>query len=807
MFLNYLKVLFRNLIRRKSFSLINIAGLAVGIAASILIALWVFDELTYDQFHDNSDRIYRVQREGYYQGQFFDAPATGAQYGPTLKQDYPQIEEHVRFYRMTLSVNDNRNVAHQEKVFFSDEGLFDVFTFPLKHGNAETALKKPNSVVLTQHAAGVYFGDQNPMNKPLEIELDGEKRTFTVTGIFKEIPNNSHVHFDVVASFSTLEPLRREQFSNWLSNYLYTYVLVKEGTDVKKLETQFTDFQKRYLAEDYQRFLKGRDINDVITMKMKPLTDIHLNPTSQWEIEAQGSKTSVYIFTGVSILILLIAAFNFMNLSTAMAGRRSLEVGVRKTLGARKKQLVAQFLGESIIITLIAFIIALIIVEITLPHYNNFINKELHLGMLTEPALVMAVAIILILTGVLAGLYPAFYLSSYKPIKVLKGTVDKLPGKFNFRQVLVMAQFIFSIALIIGTITSYLQLSYLQNKPLGWDKENIITIPVENERVRNHFEAYRSELENHSAIERVSSSSNAPIGGGFSDTGFETELSEDVFLCKFINIDGNYLDTYGMELIAGRNLDEEREGDFMHRFIINETALKKLNITNPEDAIGKRYHMGHVETDVPGKIIGVVKDFHFMPLSHPIEPLSLFMREAGRYRISVRTEEGQHQEALNVIRKKWKEHFGGIQFNYEFASNAIDRQYAAESRLKTILIIFTILAIFIASLGLYGLAAFTAQQKTKEIGIRKVFGASVDSILTMMTRQFTRWVLLANIIAWPVAYILLDDWLSSFAYRIGIQWWVFIGAAVISVMVALITVSFQSYRAALTNPADSIRYE
>lgn len=804
---NYLITAYRNLIRNKGFSFINILGLAIGMVASILISLWAYDELSFDGFHEKSNKIFRVERDLFFNGERYLVPVTGAIYGGTIKSDFPEYEDMLRLYASELSVEDQSNTDHQERVFFGDDSFFNVFSFDLLRGDPSLALKEPFSVVLTQKGAERYFGKDDPINKQILIEWEGEKRSYLVTGIMQNIPQNSHFHFDVLASFNTLETFMPENLKSWLNNYLYTYVLLKDDITVEQAEDKLQVLVDKYILPAYSQFLRADDTESSMKLYLRSIEDIHLCEL-MWGIEPSGSESSVYIFSIVAILILIIACFNFMNLSTAMAGKRSLEVGVRKTMGAKKKQLVLQFLGESFFISILAFIIALVIIEFILPFYNTFANKSLSLLSLGNTQNLILLASIIVVTGIFAGLYPAFYLSSFKPIAVLKGRSRGSSGNFNFRQILVVLQFAISIMLIIGTMTAYLQMQYFQNKPLGFSKENMLVIPVESNNVREHYQVFRNDILQLPIVEKVGSSSKIPTNASYSDSGFETVLlAGETFLSKYYSIDYDYFDCYNISFVAGRNFSKEYSSDVdASKYIINESAMHKMGIKNPDQIIGKQFdYMGSENKN--GKIIGVVKDYHYQGLDKQIEPMVHFLDVDSPSFISVKYTEGNDKEIAVLLEQKWKAHFPGVVFSSNFMEERYDNLYVNETRMQTTLIAFTILALFVACLGLFGLATFIAQQKTREIGIRKAHGASTGSIVNLLNQVFVKWVLIATILACPIAYYFLDEWLANFYYRIDLPIWVFVVSGCIGFVIAIITVSYQSFKAARLNPVDALRYE
>ncbi len=810
---NFLKTAFRNLARHSAFSIINIAGLAIGLAAFIMIAMWVFDELSYDRFHEHADDIYRVERNIIHEGQTFFVPVTGAIYGPTIMHDYPEVINMTRIDQSSLSIEGPNKTRFNEVVHYVDTSFLQIFTFPLQSGDPETALKEPKSLVLSQKAAKRFFGNEDPMNKILRIEYDDGLVPYKVTGVLEKLPDNKHFDFDILASFSTLEgEYSEERMNTWLSNYLYTYIQMQPGTDKAAVENKLDQLVKDKIMPALTAYFKPDEDNESsVRLFLRPLTDIHLRSGLMWDIEVQGDIQTVYIFSVVALLILLIAAFNFMSLSTAQSGSRSLEVGIRKTVGSTRRLLIWQFIGESVITVIIAFVISLGLINIFLPYFNDITGKELTMSVFFEPDKFLILLLIILGTGFLSGIYPAFYMSAVKPIRVLKGRLQESGGKISFRQVMVVIQFSISIALIIGTITALRQMNFMQNKPMGYNKENLMVLPVESQDVAKHFESFRADLLKSPLIKNVAGSQKVPAEREYSDMGWETDTQSELFLSRFFAVGFGFIETYQLDMAAGRPFEREQSTDRNFKVIINRTAAKKAGFKSPEAAIGAKWHAdwlaSHIDSNAVGQIIGVVDDFHFQSLKNKIEPLTLFIGEQWTNRISIRYEEGKEQEAIGWVEKVWKDHFPDVQFNYRFINDYLRNFYKAEAKLQTILLIFTILAILIACLGLFGLAIFIARQKIKEIGVRKALGATEGSIVFMLSKTFTRWVILANLIAWPIAWYFMNEWLSSFSYRIQVNAWTFIIAGLSALLIALVTISYRSWMAARRNPVDALRYE
>ncbi len=810
---NYIRIAFRNLLRYKSFSIINIIGLAIGLAASLLIALWVFDELSYDRFHENLDHIYRVERHIEWEGKIIDVPVTGAVYGETLKKDIPEILDFTRVDPTELSVVNYLNNSQEERILFVDKGFFNIFTFPLLEGDPATALAEPFSVVMTRDAAMTYFGEEFPIGKSLEVEWGDEKKFFKVTGILDDVPAESHFHFDVLASFATFEELMdTEHLNTWLSNYLYTYVLLHPDATPETVAPKLRGIVEEYISPAYSLFLNGEqpdfDIHKIFVLVMRPMKDIHLKAKLLWEIEPQGNITSVFIFSIVSALILIMACFNFMNLSTALGAKRSREVGIRKTAGASQGQLIIQLLSETVVIAIIALLVALLLIEAVLPIFNSFTGKELSLSTFLVPKYMLVLVAIIFGTGIVAGLYPAFYLSKFDPMIVLRKNEEERSSRFSFRQVLVVFQFSISILLIIGTIIAYLQINYFYDRPIGYNQENLLVISTESSEVRSKMDVLRSSLAQNPKVVSMTSSGSVPAARDFSDMGFRSEMSQDVFVSMYITVGYDFFKTYQMEFIAGRPYSRSFGTDTAHKFIVNEQVVKRIGITNPEDAIGLKY--GHFDSEgnaVDGEIIGVVKDFHFKPMDKAIEPITFRLTDDWMEYITIRYNTSDLGALVSDIEGVWRSLFPKEEYVYFFLKDRYESLYIEEARMKNILLTFTFLAVIIGCLGLFGLAAFMAQQKSKEIGIRKVHGASVANIMVLLTRQFSYWVILANIIAWPLAYYFMDNWLSNFYYRIPMPWWVFIASGLVALILAIVTVSYRAYRAAASDPLNAIKYE
>jgi putative ABC transport system permease protein len=805
MFKNYLKITLRNLFRNKLYTFINIFGLAIGLAACMMIYLWVQDELSFDRFHQNASRIYRVERKFDFKEMHGQAPITSGPYGPALVSDYIEVENFVRLDRNELSIKDHKNTFHRQNLIFTDNSIFEVFDFRLEEGDNQTALSQPRSIVLTREQAIKYFGAEDVIGRSLTVDWNERMTDFQITGILEEVPHNSHVRFEMLASISTYPD---DNLTPWFNNFLYTYVLLKEKTSPDDVEKKLSALLTKYMAAEFAAFLGPEvDINDVFQLKMNPLLNIHLHPAEQFEIEPQGSMTSVYIFSMIAILILIIACINFMNLSTARANKRAKEVGIRKTIGAYKYQLWRQFLSESVLLAFIALILAVLLIKVFIPVFNVISNKNLSTGLLFQFENLLTFSGLTLVTGLLAGLYPAFYLTAFEPAKVLKGSALSGTGKSAFRRSMAVLQFVISITLIIGTLIIYNQMEFIQKKSLGFDKENVVLITTQSNSVRQNIEFFRNTLMDDARILSVGASSNVPGSSMFSDTVFKREDSDEIYNLTYMATDYEFIDTYRFRVLQGRQFSKEFSTDIQGACMINEAAAKEIGYT-PEEAVGKKLNRATGPEDyIEGTIVGVVENFHFKSLHRIIEPFVLLLNLEYIRHISIRIQPGDVRGTLTFIRQKWIETFPEEEFDYSFLDDRIDLLYESEGKMRQIFLVFSSLSIFVACLGLFGLAAFTAQQRTKEIGVRKALGASEINVFVLLSKEFTKWVFVANIIACPVAYYVMTKWLQNFAYRMNMGLWPFVLAAVLAFLIALMTVSYQSIRAALTNPVDSLRYE
>jgi len=794
MYKSYFKIGWRNLIKNKGYSFINIGGLAIGLACCILIGLYTWDEYNYDRFHSQFNNIYRVVDQQIQGGSTYNVAVTPGPLADALKNDFPEVLQTCRLGKKWNGILQVDSLYFEPKdILATDNSFFSLFNFKLTQGNSKKALLGPDEVVISETLAAQIFGpDWQYSNKVLGQQIQFNKdRTLTLVGIVQDPPLNSHLQFDVLLSlrFDELD----ERSYNWFSNNYHTYILVNPEADAKALNVKLYKHLTKFLP----------DTN--ITLSLQALSDIYLY--SKFDFQTDWSKTSdvvyIQIFLAVGLIVLLIAIFNFINLSTARALSRAKEVGVRKVIGAIHKQLIAQFLSESLLITFLSVGLALIILQFFLPLLNDISGKSLYVPF-NDPYFDLTIIGFTVITGVMAGTYPAFYLSNFKPVKVLKGFFAIHSGQL-FRRTLVVGQFMFSVILIIGTIVIYKQLEFLQNKNLGFDKSQLLYVNVKNAELRAKALLLKSDLQEQTSIAGVATTSTnlVDVINSTGQVKWEGQDAEDQFLMTQINIDPDFLSTTGMELVAGRNFNPSIPSDTASAYIINETAAKRMGWT-PQEALGKTFTLW----SYPGTIIGVVKDFHFRPMTTTIEPFLFhyWPRESCRG-LFVKLKANHVHEAIAAIEKLYKKYDQRTAPSYQFVNDVLEHQYRTEQNTGRIVLHFSILAILISALGLFGLATYAAEQRTREIGVRKVLGASVISIVNLLSRDFLKLVCLAILVASPIAWWSMNQWLQDFAYRINIEWWIFLLSGLFAVAIALLTVSFQSIKAALTNPVKSLRSE
>ena len=802
MFKNYLNIAVRNLLRHKGYSFINITGLAIGIACCLLIVLYVQDELSYDRFHEKADRIYRVTLHGRLAGNDIHAATSSAPMAATLMDDYPEVLVATRVRRSSLMLVSREDQYFNEKrVFYADSTLFSVFTLPLIAGDPNTALREPHTMVLTEATAQKYFGDEDPIGKTLRFNNDADYR---ITGIAENVPSNSHFHFDFLASFATLQDSRSPV---WINNSMQTYLVLQENYPPARLEAKFPDLIRKYIGPQVQQAL-GVTIDEFLAaggrydFALQPLTDIHLYSHLEGEIEPNSNADYIYIFSAIAFFILLLACINFMNLSTARSANRAREIGVRKVLGAYRGQLFRQFLSESILLSVIALDIALIILSLLLPVFNTLSGKAIDISAIYNGPAVMGLIGFALFVGLVAGSYPAVFLSAFKPHDVLKGKLSAGTKSAWLRSGLVVFQFAISIALIAGTLIVGNQLDYMRGKPLGFDKEQVVVIHRAS-TLGEQRSSFEEQVEQHPDVVSTASTRHVP-GVQTDQNAFQLEGSPgtDAYILWTLTVGYDFIETLGIEMAEGRSFSRDFSTD-ESAYILNKAAAEKLGFENP---IGQQL----IEPDPAGRrtgqVIGVVKNFHFESLHEDIKPMILRLRPDARF-IAVRVRSEGIQETLAFLEQTWQAMTIGQPFEYTFLDEDFENLLRADRKVGDIFTVFSILGILIACLGLFGLASFTMEQRTKEIGVRKVLGASVSTIVMLLSREFVILVGIALILATPAAYFGMNRWLQDFHYRIDIGPDTFLVAGGLALFITLVTVSYQSLKAALANPVNSLRDE
>ncbi|MBX7152033.1 ABC transporter permease [bacterium] len=802
MVFNYLKVAIRSLVKHTGYSSINITGLAIGTACCILILLFVNDECSYDQFNEKADKIYRVNSEFIEQGQPKQYSQTSPPIGPAMKEEFPEIEEVVRvtssYDKVLIKVGENS--FYEKRFFYSDPSLFRVFSFSLSDGNAETALADLHSIVLSKSSAQKYFGDTSPVGKTLAIELRGNLIEFKITGVLNDIPYTSHFRPDFIIPFTNLSKGRLEE---WWDFGFHTYVLLGPSTTASELEQKFTAFVKTHVPP--------MENDPMPRLILQPLTDIHLHSDFENQEGQLGPIMYVYLFSVLAFLIIIIACINFMNLATARSQRRLKEIGVRKVVGAGRPQLIGQFLSESILMAAISLVIAIGLVELFIPIFNTLSSKNIAFDYFENIETMLSFLGIALIIGVVAGGYPAIFLSRFAPIEFIKGTFSKGSAGSLFRKILVVSQFTISIGLIFATLIVHSQLEFVREMKQGFDKESVVSIPL-TRTIKQFSATLKSELLRNPDIAQATLAFTFPFSDNWWTTGVLPEGITDAANRKRVytfQTDFDYFKTLGVTFAAGRDFSQDLPTD-SSMFIINSTAVKDFGWGSPEEALGKQLAwLGHGQNNPKrGMIIGVVNDFHYKAAREKIAPAVFHIMPSDEYEtIVVRLKQNNIKETLNFINKTWTALDPAHPFEYQFLEDEIHRQYESEEKLGTIFGIFSSLAIFIACLGLYGLVAFTTEQRTKEIGIRKVLGATIGSVLSLMTKEISFLVIAANAIAWPLAYWGMSQWLDNFAYRVDIGVVSFLLSAAIALAIALITVSHLTFKAAKANPVDALKYE
>ena len=808
MILNYLKTAVRNIWRHRVHSVLNITGLAVGMACTIIILLWVRYEFSFDRYHENADRIFRLATDfhfGSFQGKY--AVSNNAP-GPVLERDYPEVQKAVRFHQVWGSsiVRYKGEKFVQHSMFYADNTVFDVFTLPLLDGNPGSALTAAYSVVITKDMAAKYFGEEDPLGKVIKISNATHKNlnnepNFTVTGVVEKLPPNSHFTFDILLSYETFFVSDEKQRGKWTGKFdNFTYLLLAPNTDYRELEKKFPALVERHLDKGLQ------EVGASFDLFLQPLTHIHLYSHLKGDIAYPGIIELVVAFIGIAVLILIIACINFMNLSTARSAGRAREIGVRKSLGANRRALMNQFMGESIVFSMISLFLALGLVELLMPLFGSYFPWKINFENVYSPGTLVGFLALALAVGVIAGSYPAFLMSAFQPLRALKGVYSMGAGKSRFRSLLVVFQFTVSIALIVATVVCFRQFDHLRNKAFGFSREQVVVVNFVDPSIRERTESIKAELRQHSGIAGVAFISHYPGRSAhrnvFAPQGF---AYENMQMMDAISVDPDFVPTMDVELVAGRNFSFGHATNSSRVILINEAAVRQFGWT-PLTAVGKTI------TELKGNldektIVGVVKNFHHRNLYNTIEPLYIENEPKAFHYVLIKIRPGSISETMGFLEKKWKEIDSTGTFDYGFLDEGLAASYRDIKKLGMLFIGFTCIAILIACMGLFGLALFSAEQRTREIGIRKALGATVSDIALMLSKSFVKWVLAANIFAWPLAYWFTKDWLEDYPYRIDVGVGLYALAGLLALTIALLAVSYQTIKAARGNPIEALRYE
>ena len=802
MFRNYLLTALRNIYRQKGYSLINVSGLAIGFASCLFIVFYVLDEFSYDRFHEKGDRIYRL---------FFDYTSPNGEtfthaVGPyrladELQDRYPEIEKAVRIsFPSPSPVKFGEIEFLEDNIMLADPGIFDVFTFDMLRGDPATALNEPFHCVISSEMAGKFFGDIDPLGSSLTLPTPEGEAEVMVTGVFQNFPGNSHIHPDMLASMATAEYVFNDrQKLNWGEGSVAYYILLPENHEKADLEAKFPALVEEVFSE-------GASEN--FRYWLQPLYDTHLKSDLRLDFEPPGDQKTVYVFSVVALFLLIIASINYMNLATARSARRAREVGLRKVVGGQRSQIIRQFLVESVSLVFVAMVMALFLGQLLLPYFNNISGKELDPRVFMQGWVLLTLLLATFIIGILAGFYPSFILSGFSPLRVLFGNTNPEKGGFALRKILVVLQFSISIALIISTLVIFSQWRLLSQKQLGVNPENVVIIP----RPSSGYESFKQEVLKNPKIEYVTCSNKKPTGGLTSNLDFKAEgLPEDARKSiKIVTVDFDFFETLENRILQGRSFSEDYAMDSVTTFILNETAVRDIGW---EDPVGKWFETSTLDpvTDnwVPrrGLVVGVAEDFHFESVHNTIQPICFFVDKFWVNWMSLRINPDEIPETIAFLEKEYNKLNADQSFDYSFYQDEIYALYDAERRFLRLFVIFALLAIIISSLGILGLASYSVEQRTREIGLRKVAGSNIGRIILLITNEFTKLVLLANLFAWPVAWYFMRNWLMEFPYRIKLGFPLFIISALLALVIALITVTYQGWRAATRNPADSLRYE
>ncbi len=786
---NLIKTALRHLLKHLGYSMLNIIGLTLGISSALFLIIYVSDEVSYDRYHDKADRIYRVSSKITEPDDQFTWNVAQIPFGPQVVQDYPEVQSFVRFINMPRALYKYKDIEfNEENFFYVDSTLFDIFTYDVIKGEVRSALLEPNKIILTESIATRYFGDEDPVGKTLTSGTD----VYEVTGVIKDVPFNSHFRFDALASRNNLP----KQIGSWGNFGVFTYLLFPENFDVKAFEEKMQEMYTAYMEPIFG------SMNITIEYILEPITRIHLYSTNPGEPEPTGSITYVYIFTIVALFLVLIAAMNYMNLATARSTRRAREVGLRKVVGSRRGPLVLQFLSESTFFTIVSLVLSIVIVIVLLPKFNLLAGKSFDLHVIYSPAVLFSLAGIILFVGILGGSYPALFLSRFSPVTVLKGEITQGSAGSIFRKILVIIQFAVSGIMIICTLVVFKQLNYLKTMDQGFDQKNVITLRL-NRAMIQKYQVLKQVLLDNPGIKYVCST-DTPVGEGSGKLLFNVETDQGMSQrgINFAVVDHDFVEALGITIVDGRDFQQDMPSDTLSGVVVNETFVNRMGWSDP---IGKKIEAGD-ENTLRARVIGVMKDYHQTGMYNEIESLLLAYSISNSI-VYVKLNDNDIQQTLKYIETKWNEVFPGQPFSYTFLNERFNGQFEADEKRGLIFTLFTILAILIACLGLFGLASYMVEQRTKEIGIRKVFGADENVILRLISRDFLLLAGIAIVTGFPVAYYFMSNWLLNYVYRTGIGLPVFIIAGLLILIITFITISFKAYQAATMNPANSLKIE
>ncbi|HOW39819.1 MAG TPA: ABC transporter permease [Bacteroidales bacterium] len=787
---NLLKTAFRHILKHYGYSILNILGLTIGITSALFLIIYVSDEVSYDRYNKNADRIYRVSSKITEPDDQFTWIVAQIPFGPQVAKDYPEIQSFVRFIPMNRTlVKYEDKEFNEEDFYYVDSTLFDIFTYKVKKGEVKTALVDPKKIIITEKIAARYFGNADPIGKTLTAGTN----TFEVTSVIEDVPENSHFSFDAVAARNNLP----KQLGSWGNFGVFTYLLFPENFDIKPFETKIQAMYDAYMKTIFES-MKIR-----IEYELVPLTKIHLYSTNAGEPKPTGSITYVYIFSIVALFLVLIAAMNYMNLATARSTQRAREVGLRKVVGSRRGPLILQFISESVAFTLIALIISIIILIILIPSFNTLAGKAFDLHIIHSPVVLLTLLAVVLVVGIFGGSYPAFFLSRFSPVVVLKGEITQGSAGSIFRKILVVIQFAVSVIMIICTLVVFKQINFLKNKDQGFDQTNVISLQLNDRNTIRKYPLLKESLLENQNIKYVTST-NSPIGEGSGKVIFNVETDQGMTQkgVNFVVADHDFIDALGIKMAQGREFQLDMPSDTLTGVVVNETFVNRMGWKDP---IGKKVELGDANT-IRARVIGVMKDYHQTGMYNGIESLLLVYRPLNNI-IYIKLSGNEIQPTITYIENKWKEIFPDQPFAYTFLSERFNRQFEADEKRGLIFTLFTILAIFIASLGLFGLASYTVEQRTKEIGIRKVFGANEAIILRLIARDFLILVSIGIAIAMPLAYYFMNNWLQNYVYRTSVGIPLLLTAAAITIAITFITIAYKAYQAAVLNPAESIKTE